>query len=126
MRDFVEAGFDIAFQHPLIRAGSQIADLLNRVLRSAPWAKAVTARLKIRLKDRFEHQLQGSLDHPIPCGRNGPRIGPARPVRAWLWTRCWSLTASTLSPVSGSRSSWSAAVWGPRSSWSARGARPDG
>src|SRR5512132_2645502 len=59
-------------------------------------------------------------------GAHGRRIGPARPVRARLWTRSLSLTPSTLSPVSGSLSSWSAAVRGPRLSSSARGARPDG
>jgi hypothetical protein len=57
---------------------------------------------------------------------HGRRIGPARPVRARLWTRSSSLIPSTLSPVSGSLSSWSAAVRGPRLSSSARGARPDG
>ena len=45
-----------------------MADLGHRVMSPALRAEPVTAREKIRLEDRLQHQLQGRLDHPIPHG----------------------------------------------------------
>src|SRR5690554_1526146 len=43
-------------------------NLGDGVLSAALRAEAVTARLEVRLEDRFEHQLQGSLRHPVGNG----------------------------------------------------------
>jgi hypothetical protein len=40
-------------------------DLGDRVLRSAPGAKAVGTRLELRLEDRLQHQLQRGLHDPV-------------------------------------------------------------
>ena len=50
MRDFVKAGFDIAFYDPLIRAGREVMNLGHRVMRPTIRTKPVTARAKVRLK----------------------------------------------------------------------------
>src|SRR5262245_33743244 len=68
MGDFVEARFDVPLQHPLVVVDGVEEDLLDGVLRSAPGAEAVTARLKVRLEDRLEHQLEGSLHCPVARG----------------------------------------------------------
>jgi hypothetical protein len=47
-----------------------MVDLSDRVLGSPLGAKAITAWLEIRLKDRLEHQLQGRLHDPIARGRD--------------------------------------------------------
>src|SRR6266536_976647 len=70
MRNFVEAGFDVALNDPLIGAGREVAHLGHRVVCPAVGAEPVAAREKIRLEDRLQHQLQGCLDHPIPNGRD--------------------------------------------------------
>src|SRR5215216_2296528 len=70
MRDFVEAGGDVAVQHPLIGVGRQVVDLGDRVLGAPSGAEPVAARAKIRFPDRLQHQLQGGLHHPVPHGRD--------------------------------------------------------
>ena len=35
------------------------------VMRPAPRAEPVGTREEIRLEDRFQHQFQGRLDHPV-------------------------------------------------------------
>src|SRR6266536_2249230 len=45
-------------------------DLGDRVLSAPVRAEPIRARLKIRLEDRLEHQLQASLDHPVSDSRN--------------------------------------------------------
>jgi hypothetical protein len=47
-----------------------MVDLGDRVLGSPLGAKAITAWLEIRLKDRLEHQLQGCLRNPVTRGRD--------------------------------------------------------
>ncbi len=72
MRDFVETGFDVALQHPMIAGGpgGEKVDLGDRVLRAPVQAEPVRARLEIRLEDGFEHQLQACLDHPVSDSGN--------------------------------------------------------
>ena len=41
----------------------------DRVVRAAARAEPVRARLEIRLKDGFEHELEGGLDYPVGDGR---------------------------------------------------------
>jgi hypothetical protein len=68
MVDLVEAGRDVAFQHPLIGAGSQVVNLGDGVLGAASGAEPVGAGLEVRLKDRLEHQLEDGLDGPVAGG----------------------------------------------------------
>src|SRR6266542_2802744 len=75
MRDFVEAGGDIALQHPLVGAGGQMVDLGDRVLGAAAGAKPIRARRKRRLEERLEHQLERGLHHAVPHGRD-PQPAP--------------------------------------------------
>ena len=72
MRDFIETGFDIALQHPLViaRPGGEEVDLGDRVLRAPVRAEPVRARLEIRLEDGLEHQFQACLDHTVSDGGN--------------------------------------------------------
>ena len=48
----------------------EVVDLGDRVMRPAPRAEPVGTRLEVRLEDRFQHQLQGRLDHPVGRGRD--------------------------------------------------------
>ncbi len=68
--DVVEARLDVAFQHPLIRAGPEQVDLSDRVVRPPLRAEPIGARVEIRLEDRLKHQLQGGLHDPVPHGRD--------------------------------------------------------
>ncbi len=69
MRDFVEAGRDVPFEHPLIRVGAQEMDLGDGVLGPSAGAEAVGARLEVRLEDGFEDQLERGLHDPVlGCG----------------------------------------------------------
>ena len=65
MRDFVEAGPDVALDDPLIRVGRQVPHLGHRVMDPMAGAEPVGTREEIRLEDRLQHQLQGRLDHPV-------------------------------------------------------------
>src|SRR6266536_2946825 len=75
MRDFVEAGGDVALQHPLIRVGGQMVDLGDRVLGATSGAEPIATGLKVRLPDRLQHQLERGLHHAIPHGRD-PQPAP--------------------------------------------------
>jgi site-specific DNA recombinase len=55
MRDFVEAGFDVPFHDPLVRAGGEVVHLGHRVMCPSVRAEPVGAREEIRLEDRFQH-----------------------------------------------------------------------
>ena len=68
--DLVEARRDVALDHPLIGAAGQKACLGDRVVGPASGAEPVGARVEVRLEDRLQHQLQGSLDHPVGDGRD--------------------------------------------------------
>jgi hypothetical protein len=72
MRDFVEAGFDVALNHPLVVtiAGGEVAHLGHGVMSPAHRAEPVGAREEIRLEDRLQHQFQGCLDDPVGDGGN--------------------------------------------------------
>lgn len=65
VRDLIEARLDIRFQHPLIRAGPQKADLGDRVLCPALRAESLGTRMELRLEDRLRHQFQGRLHDPV-------------------------------------------------------------
>ena len=80
MRDFVEAGFDVALHDPLIGAGREMAHLGHRVVSPALRAEPVGTREEIRLEDRLQHQFQGRLDHPVPHGGD-PQAATLRRAR---------------------------------------------
>ena len=50
--------------------GGQQVDLGDGVLGAAAGAEPVGARVKVRLEDRLQHQLERGLDHPVPDGRD--------------------------------------------------------
>ena len=75
--DRVEARLDISFEHPLVGAGAEVLNLGDRVQRPSLRAEPIRTRLKVRLEDRLEHQLQGGLDHPVAHGWD---TQPARPA----------------------------------------------
>ena len=79
--DHVEARLDITFQDPLIGAGSELVNLSDRVMGSAPRAEAIRAWLEVRLEDRLEHQLEGRLHGSVLRGRDAK---PAAFAAAWL------------------------------------------
>ena len=58
----------------------KIVDLGDGVVGSAPRAEAVAARLEVRLEDRFEHQLEGGLHHPVSHGRDPQAAAACRPA----------------------------------------------
>lgn len=68
-------------------AGPWPVHSLDRVARSAFGTIAVGTVLEVRLKDQFEHELGGCLNHPIPKRRNAerrsspPALGDARMER---------------------------------------------
>src|ERR1700751_2558487 len=51
----------------------QPVHFLDRVHRSANGAGAVGIVLEVRREDRFQHELGGGLDYPIPDRRNAER-----------------------------------------------------
>ncbi len=70
MVDLIEAGRDVRIDHPLIGAAGEEVDLGDRVLRPSPGPEAIRARREVRLEDRLEHELERSLHHPVPDGRD--------------------------------------------------------
>jgi hypothetical protein len=67
MRDFVEAGFDVALDHPVepTLTGREELHLGHRVVSPASGAEPVGTRVEVRLENRLQHQLQRRLDHPV-------------------------------------------------------------
>jgi site-specific DNA recombinase len=63
--DFVEAGFDVAFQNPVVSTGSEEMDLGDRVVCATVGTEPVRARLEVRLEDGFEHQFEARLNDPV-------------------------------------------------------------
>jgi hypothetical protein len=70
--NLIEARRDDCFEYPLVMAGAEVVNLSAGVLGSALRAKAVTARLEVRLKDWLEYQLERGLHGSIDGGRGGP------------------------------------------------------
>jgi hypothetical protein len=50
--------------------GAELMNLGDRVVGPPVRPEPVRDRLKVGLEDRFQHQLQRGLDHPISDGRN--------------------------------------------------------
>src|SRR6266702_3384512 len=75
MRDRIEVSGQIGVYNIGVAATDKRMDFFDRV-ESAPFrAIAIGAGVKIRLEDRFKHQLGSSLYRPVPYGWN-----PERPL----------------------------------------------
>ena len=68
--DGVEARLDVRVQHPPVAPGAEQVDLGDRVLGPPPGPEPVGDRLEVGLEDRFQHQLQRRLHHPVGDGRD--------------------------------------------------------
>ena len=66
--DGVETRLDISVQHPAIALGAEQVNLGDRVVRPPPGPEPVGDRHEVGLEDRFQHQLQRRLHHPVGDG----------------------------------------------------------
>ena len=82
VRDPVEARLDVSVQHPPVTLGAEPVDLGDRVVRPPLRPEPVGDRQEVGLEDRFQHQLQRRLDHPVGDGRDPQTAELPRP--AWL------------------------------------------
>ncbi len=64
----VETRLDVRVQHPPIAAGAEQVDLSDRVVRPPPGPEPIGDRHEVGLEDRFQHQLQRRLHHPVSDG----------------------------------------------------------
>src|SRR6266568_2379018 len=81
MRDRVEVLRQIGVHDIGVAPAEKPVHFLDRVARSASGTIAIGTVLEVRLEDRFEHELGGSLNHPIPNRRNAERAFSA--PRLW-------------------------------------------
>ncbi len=81
MRDRVEVLRQIGIHDIGVAPAEKPVHFLNRIACSASGAIAIGTVLEVRLENRFEHELGGSLNHPIPNRRNAERAFSA----PWLW-----------------------------------------
>ena len=68
--DGVETRFDVGVQHPPVLLGAEQVDLSDRVVRPPPGPEPVGDRHEVGLENRFQHQLQRRLHHPVGDGRD--------------------------------------------------------
>ena len=73
MRNRRKAVGDVGFHHPAAAPPGLIDEHLQGIVRRAPRAEPETARQEIRLEDRLEHDLRGSLHDPVADSRNRQR-----------------------------------------------------
>jgi site-specific DNA recombinase len=66
--DGVETRLDVGVQHPLVSLGAEQMYLGDRVVRPPPGPETVRDRQEAGLEDRFQHQLQRRLHHPVGDG----------------------------------------------------------
>ena len=66
--DGVETRLDVRVQHPPIALGAEQVNLRDRVVRPPPGPEPVGDRHEVGLEDRFQHQLQRRLHHPVSDG----------------------------------------------------------
>ena len=70
MRNRVEVGREVSIEHLRVAPGAVATSLFHSLMDVPLRAKAVEARLKVRLNDRLQHQKRGGLDHPVPNGKD--------------------------------------------------------
>lgn len=68
MRNSVKARLDVSVQHPPVTVCAEQLDLSDRVVSPPLRPEPVGDRHEVGLKDRFQHQLQRSLDYPVSDG----------------------------------------------------------
>jgi site-specific DNA recombinase len=94
--DRVKARLDIRVQHPPITLGAVQMNLGDRVVGSPHRPEPIGDRHEVGLENRFQHQLQRSLDDPIGHGRDAKFPQLPRPARFGNLTfphRLWSKRA---------------------------------
>src|SRR5271166_5613619 len=85
MRDRVEIFRQVGVNHVGVAPANQPVRFLDRIDRAATRAIAIGVVLEVRLEDRLQHDLDGSLNHPIPNRRDSqgtfaaPRLRDRRP-----------------------------------------------
>ena len=113
MGNFVEAGLDVALQHPLVIVGAVVVDLGDRVVRPPIGAEPIRARLEIRLENGSSTSFRlawttRSVMVGIPRRRSLPfalgiitcRTSTGRNSPDFNESRSWLRNASTPTPVS--------------------------
>jgi hypothetical protein len=70
MPDVVEGGAEVQVDHACLVASQRLRHEVDRGMRGPLRAIAVRPRLEIRLEERFQQQLESSLDHAVSDGRN--------------------------------------------------------
>jgi Recombinase/Resolvase, N terminal domain/Recombinase zinc beta ribbon domain len=80
MRNRRKTAGDVGFHDPAAAPPGLINEYLQGIVRRAPRAEPETARQEVRLEDRLEHDLRGSLHDPVADSRNRqrPLLGSAR------------------------------------------------
>ena len=81
MRDGVEVFRQIGVNHVGVAPAYQPVHFLDGIGPAAAGPIAISAVLEVRLEDRFQHQLGGGLDHPIPDRRDAERAFAAPRLR---------------------------------------------
>ena len=70
MRDRVEVLRQIGVHDIGVAPAEKPVHFLDRIACSASGTITIGTAIEVRLEDRFEHELGGSLNHPIPNRRN--------------------------------------------------------
>src|SRR5215472_15218151 len=81
MRDGVEVFRQIGVHHVGIAPAYEPVHFFDGIGPAAARPIAVSAVLEVRLEDRFQHQLGGGLNHPIPDRRDAERAFAAPRLR---------------------------------------------
>jgi hypothetical protein len=90
MRNRVEVLRQVGVNDIGVAPANQPVYLLDRVGRTATGPVAIGSIVKVRLEDRFQHELGGGLSHPIPYRRHAPI--ELHSVATDLWDRLKSPT----------------------------------
>ena len=73
MRNRVEVFRQVGVNDVGVAPADQPVHFLDRVGRTATGPVAIGSIVEIRLEDRFQHELGGGLNHPIPYRRDAQR-----------------------------------------------------
>ena len=83
--DGVKARLDVSVEHPPVALGAVTLDLSDRVVCAPPRPEPVGDGQKVRLEDRFQHELERRLDNPVRDRRDGAFILRSLPCGVRLW-----------------------------------------
>ena len=81
MRNRIEVLGEVGVHHVGVTPADVPVHFLDRVHCPTSRAVAVGIVLEVRLEDRFQHQLGGGLNHPIPDRRDAERAFAAARLR---------------------------------------------